>query len=549
MGLKQSLAPVLALVLFSAGLVSAAPRNAHIVIGGRELVLAPLSVVDDGAVYAPVQVLDYLGCAYRTDEEKHTVTIVTANLAEKTVRTVALGEHEMLPMNKVIEIVGGTTSWNEFTRTLTILAGVKSVEFVEGRLIISLSTPSAFKIKYWPNPDRLAVDISGAKLATAASEISIGSEDVQRARLGQFDEQTARVVLDLSRRVGYRVLSEAITNRIEIEIRAGIPQPKPAQASTAAAPTAVSVTGVTADIMEDDRARIHIATDGRPSTSFQLLRSPICLCVDMPRAKLATKVTDVPVGHPLVERVRLGDQFDSKPGVRAVMDLTRYAAYSVISTDDTGVVLEVRMPEGAGGLLRDKTIVIDPGHGGPQRGASYGGVSEKTLNLQLSKRLARRLEEEGARVILTRDGDYNLDPTPGEDLRKRPALATEHGADLFISIHCNALGVRTPPSGTETYYLYNKSDSLALASAVHEAVIKGTGMTCRKVRPDSQLFKGRGLAVLRNSTVPAILIETGYMDNKADLARLVKPEFQEKFAAAVVDGLRMYIEGKTGGSQ
>jgi len=163
--------------------------------------------------------------------------------------------------------------------------------------------------------------------------------------------------------------------------------------------------------------------------------------------------------------------------------------------------------------------------------------------------VASLLREAGARAILTREGDYVLDPSLKEDLRKRPEVATKFGADLFVSIHCNALGVPNPPSGTETYYRQYKMDSYALAFSVHDAIVSSTGMADRGVRSDRKLHGGPGLAVLRHSTVPAILVETGYLDSPTDRKRLVDPNFQEKLAAAIVEGLRFYVEGpkKVGG--
>lgn len=542
---RLTLFVTLAIVTF--GPASAGPRNANIAIGGQELPLIPRAVVDDGAVYAPIPVLDYLGFAYSVDDDGHSVNIVTSKLKEKTVSTVALGDHNMLPMAQVVEIVGGMPEWNEFTRTLNIFSQLKSVEFANRRLIINLTIPVPYKMSYLSNPERLSIDIPGAKLSTTANEVFIGTEDVRRARLGQFDDRTARVVLDLTRRVGYKVLSENFSKRIEIEVGAGIEAPQPVSQPAQASSEIVNIMGITTDSIDDRRLRVNIAASGTPNCKYTLLSSPPRLAIDIARARLGTEVTEIPLAHPLVEKIRLGQQ-GAQTNVRIVLDFTRYLAYSVVSVDEAGVVVEVRLPPGAGGKLGEKIIVIDPGHGGPYRGASHGGVHEKTLTLQFSQKLARRLEALGNRVILTRTGDYTLDSDLREDLRRRAVIADEQGADLFISIHCNALGTRTPPSGTETYYRQNRWDSFAFAGAIHEKVIKGTGMTCRGVRPDSQLFKGRGLAVLRQSSVPAILIETGYMDNRADLQRLVNPDFQEKFAAALVEGLRFYVEGtRTGG--
>jgi len=530
------------LVMVAAGSAVAAPENAHVALGGRELPLVPLPVLDDGAVYAPVKVLDYMDCKYDIEEEDHSVTITSEDGSRTRISTVASGTTEMLPMVKVAEAVDGEAVWNESTRTLNILSRLKSVEFVDGRLHIYLSLPAAHRICFWPNPDRIAVDVIGARLDAPAGEVFIGTADVQRARLGQFDDQTARVVLDLSRRIGYRTISPPISRHIEIETGASLPKPE-ASPEPPPKPKVLTVSAVSAESIDVNTLRLKLSSDGKPDWDWRLLEDPLRLCIDIPGAKLQAAQEAEPVDHPLARLLRTGQQDGGKPSVRIVLELTRHVAVSGVSSDATGLVIDVRLPQGAGGKLAEKTIVIDPGHGGAQKGTCFGNIYEKNLNLQIAKRVARRLEEIGAKAILTRDGDNNLHSSRPEDLKKRPEVATRAGADLFVSIHCNAIGVPDRLSGTETYHRYSKPDSYALACAVHDEIIKGTGMKDRGVRPDSKLHGAMGLAVLRYSTVPAILVEAGYLDHSSDRRKLVDPAFQEKFAAALVEGLRIYVEG------
>jgi N-acetylmuramoyl-L-alanine amidase len=221
------------------------------------------------------------------------------------------------------------------------------------------------------------------------------------------------------------------------------------------------------------------------------------------------------------------------------MDLKRAMIHDV-NVDDYSITVTLRPPNKSGGRLADKLIVIDPGHGGNQAGARCNGCSEKNFNMMISKELARQLESQGARVILTRSGDQAM------GLAARSEVAINSGADFFVSVHCNSNGRPNSVSGIETYYhMYDPSQKM-LANAVHDAVCAVTGMCDRKARSDRALYSS-GLAVLRRlegSGIPGILIECGYMNHASDRSRLLDAGYREKLASGIVAGLREYVEGK-----
>lgn len=181
----------------------------------------------------------------------------------------------------------------------------------------------------------------------------------------------------------------------------------------------------------------------------------------------------------------------------------------------------------------EKMIVcIDPGHGGPDPGAvSPEGIEEKRITLPVAKRIAEYLRRAGVQVILTRDTDTEL--VPGNDdsaeLRARAQVANNAKADYFISVHCNAAS-SSDADGFEVYHYPGSTKGALLATKIAETYAVASGLKKRKV--DTANFQ-----VLRDTAMPAALIELGFLTNKADCALLREPAFQDKIALGIAFGI------------
>lgn len=191
--------------------------------------------------------------------------------------------------------------------------------------------------------------------------------------------------------------------------------------------------------------------------------------------------------------------------------------------------------------VANRTIVIDPGHGGIDPGAvGSGGIKEKEIVLQVSKRLEQLLKNAGAKVILTRESDIDLS-TPGsgsllkrkrEDLSKRVALANDNNASVFLSIHVNAF----PSSrwrGAQTFYQKKDEDSKRLAECVQSELIKIMKNTTRAA-------KASDFYTTRHTKMAGVIIEIGFISNPAEASLLNKPAYQRKLAHAIYSGLIKY---------
>lgn len=173
-------------------------------------------------------------------------------------------------------------------------------------------------------------------------------------------------------------------------------------------------------------------------------------------------------------------------------------------------------------------IIIDPGHGGRDPGAvGLGGLRETDVVLDISHQVTQLLEQNGIQVIMTRQDERTVDLAP------RTQLANRVNADLFVSIHANAVGGgRTEVNGVETYYY--QSGSL-LAQYIQNSILQSFSMNNRGV-------KQARFYVLRHSRMPAVLVETGFVTGNYDSQILANPTQRTRMAEAITRGILQYIQ-------
>lgn len=208
------------------------------------------------------------------------------------------------------------------------------------------------------------------------------------------------------------------------------------------------------------------------------------------------------------------------------------------------------LPKGFEKGRYSKTIFLDPGHGGRDSGAYYYGIAEKDLNLQVSRKLRKRLEELGYTVLTSRDSDVDVD-----FVTERSRMVNKTNADFFISIHFNATGNDTTLNlGIQTYsykeevgypskinqYWHNNPDRISesnrLAADLHSSLLTETGAR------DAGLLQAT-FAVLRETAKPAVLLELGYMDNPEENQRIRSDQYQDKLVEGIIKGIQQYYAG------
>jgi len=176
-------------------------------------------------------------------------------------------------------------------------------------------------------------------------------------------------------------------------------------------------------------------------------------------------------------------------------------------------------------------VVIDPGHGGSDPGAiGISSIREKDIVMDISQQVAQFLQQQGVQVILTRTSDIDL------ELEPRVSMAEQARANAFVSIHANAMSMARPDvNGVETYYAPGKSSRLA--AAIHNSILSSLNVRDRGVR-------AARFYVIRNTSMDAALVETGFVTGAEDAANFSNPAWRTQMAQAIARGILNFLQGR-----
>lgn len=173
-----------------------------------------------------------------------------------------------------------------------------------------------------------------------------------------------------------------------------------------------------------------------------------------------------------------------------------------------------------------KKVVIDAGHGGTDVGATSGGIYEKDITLDVAKRVETLLKQKGYQVVMTRPNDTYV------SLKERVDISNNNNPDIFVSVHVNS-SVRPEITGVETHYYHQ--ESMSLAQTVHSSLASAVKS------PNRGLFKSK-FYVINHTTVPAILVEIGFISNSGEREQLVGESRKQATAKAIADGIQNYFK-------
>jgi len=299
-------------------------------------------------------------------------------------------------------------------------------------------------------------------------------------------------------------------------------------------------------ICDDNAQSIYAVTDHLPEYAVTELDNRVV--IDLLGAQLGRDLSDgqIPIENDLISAVRYaqhGSDLDNgyQHTVRLVLDLMpgiSLAQNLALSREAGGLRIETALaPEQKPHLPTNtpspsdpyrRTVVLDAGHGGTASGAVYENIKEKDLTLAMTLKLYQLLVDQGYRVILTRSDDSSV------DLYQRAEIANAAQADIFVSIHCNATTVSGDYDGLYTYYFPGSTRGQQLANLVQIEACAATGARDRGLMNNN-------FVVLRETSMPAVLVETGFMTCHEELMRLSDPAYQQKVAAGVANGIIRYL--------
>jgi N-acetylmuramoyl-L-alanine amidase len=337
---------------------------------------------------------------------------------------------------------------------------------------------------------------------------------------------------------------------------------------------------------EDGRTRVVLDLSGPAEHNIFTLRGPDRLVVDLKDSKLSTGISDMPGGAGALAGIRSG--LRSNGQLRVVLDLNesvrsrsftagpnnKYGDRLVIDLQRQGNLHAVKRASEGYSAGRDIVVAVDPGHGGRDPGSiGRDKTFEKDVALAVAKNLARRIDQEpGMKAVLIRDGDYYVDH------RERIAIARRNKADLFVSVHADAVTDRRA-RGASVYALSLKgaTDEAAMRLAQRENaadLVGGVSLAGKDAVLASVLLdlsqnaalgaslavgekildelakigtmhrrtvQQAGFIVLKSPDVPSILVETAFISNPAEEAKLKSESHRENLANAILSGIRIYF--------
>jgi N-acetylmuramoyl-L-alanine amidase len=394
------------------------------------------------------------------------------------------------------------------------------------RVVFDTSAAPSYKIFTLNNPQRIVIDLTNARLSTDVDQSVFNASFVDKLRHANRSKNKLRIVLDLNQRIIAKSFVLApngnSSHRLVIDLK---------NSSVAKTPAAKPVQKI-AKVKPIQKQATKPTIKNKPTKKIT-------------RAKPASKPK---VEQDIIAKI-------TKPAAKPKQ-------------------VQKAVPAASRRTYKTLVIAVDPGHGGKDPGATgYAGTREKDVVLQISKRLVRLINaEKGMRAVMTRDSDKYL------TLRGRIKKAREKKADIFISIHADAVNDRRV-RGSSVYVLSKNGASSEAArflaqrqnesDVIGGVKLEGKGKDVQKVLVDlsqaatidasmklansikkelSTLGKTRkniehaGFAVLKSPDIPSILVETAFISNASEEKKLRSATHQQKLASSVFNGLKRYLK-------
>jgi len=513
-----------------------------VVICGRALDSGPAALVLDGVVCGPLVDAAKLASA-RVDwdktEQALTLTPARGPSMKLTVgsaigrmggdplmlpRKIELRQGTVYgPLEPVLKALGLSFRWKKgdaFALANAVVARAEVRADDRGaRIRVDCSAPVTGKMERMAAPTRCYVDLRGAEIAPGVPMTQyIHTGPLARVRLGVPVSQppTARVVADLGTDEPGRwdPAADGCGGTMIIG--------SPSGSAPVVKRRFPTITDVTLVQGTDGSEKLRILTDWPVTPSWDLRMRPARITVSFGDTRPGSSERDLPMFGEFVESVTV-DQEGDPPQTTLVLNLRELIRFDVNPIAPAGVEIVFRREK-----LEGKQVVLDAGHGGKDNGASGKVLKEKEVNLDVVQRTARILRSRGVLARMTRDDDRFV------DLYDRAEIANRLGADMFVSVHCNAMPRRNEGVGTETFYY--RQASKCLGAIMQESLVAALK------RPDRGLKQAR-FVVIRETRMPAVLVELMFLNSDQEEALLQQETTRERAAGAICEGLRQFVEG------
>jgi N-acetylmuramoyl-L-alanine amidase len=469
---------------------AAQPETGRYLLGGREFTLTGTTATLDGSALSAGAVLEYNGQRYLRQAE--------------------------------FEELGFTLTFNPQERAYQFAGSINRIHYESSSdsLVVNCQTPVRIH-GYQQSDTEIRLEIMGGVIpdSMAAAGIS-GSASVSRLDYAAWPVMArSEIVIHQPQRTGFKVRADDEVGYARVKFGNYFQL---------------------ADYRKSSSGELSVAvTLGAPCpVETQQLSNPPRIVADFSGVEYEDATLEKPVNIGAVKRIRVGRPEPGK--VRVVLDLERQLDYRVLTKDGGAqyylqLLPHIEQAAPAPSQRVGRTIMVDPGHGGSDPGAEgvIDGVWEVELNTAISAYLVTELESLGYDVLTTRSYDRYV------SLQQRADYANQVLPYIFVSIHNN--WIEDPEmTGAMTFHHPASSFGPLLAALVQDELVAATGAVDKGVRT-ANFF------VLRETVMPSILVECGFMSNYGECRRLLDPEYQQTIARAIARGVDRYVAGRETG--
>ena len=422
------------------------------------------------------------------------------------------------------------------------------------------------------NPTRLIIDLPGTTWARSTVNQQVG-EGIREIRVGQLNSQTTRIVVEL--KPGYTIDPKQVQFQGTSSNQWSVQLPTPERIGASSRVTSSTVSIPTYSVSTPSNNQLETPTVASRLATIQavdlanngtqlLIRADQSVRatsrwnaraksyqITIPNARLAERIWGPRLDRSSPLSQVLIRQQDSRTVVILVKPSSGIEIGELNQLTDQLLALQLQQttvarpptpirsipvppptrttPPAPLPIVRNgrMVVLIDPGHGGYDAGAiGIGGLREKDVILPIARQVALILRQQGVESYMTRADDRFV------TLEGRVQMARRAGASLFVSIHANSISLRRPDvNGLETYYF----SSQRFAQTIHYSILQSVSIRDRGVR-QARFY------VLRNNSIPAVLVEVGYVTGAEDARNLPSPIFQRQMAEAIARGILQYMQ-------
>ena len=477
-------------------------------------------------------------------------------------RQLAVGIVMTLATGYISPVVGQLQAQSINKSNLSSSLQLNSIRQTANGLMLTVNANPQIQMQHEDNPDHLIVDLQNTNLAQELQKVTVPMNrlGIKQVRVAQFQNspEIAQLVFDLDSsnpdsKVAWQSQYSATTKTLlitpnnqiaqAIPINPNLSLPRPINPSNTISSTPAAIERLS--FSNTGQLTIEANQPVSYRTNLELASGTYNLTIANAKISPYLQRPSLAANSP-IERIRLSQVGDSVEigikmiagwQVRETQRLNNQQIKLQVSLNSVVPNNQTPLPNGNSipqspqntGDRRRGVIFVDAGHGGNDPGAVANEVQEKDVVLPITLKLGQALQSMGYTVYYTRTNDIEI------DLEPRVAAAERVNADVFVSIHANSLDSRNSRvNGVETFHSRGSTVGRELAYYVQSQIISETGATDRNV-------KAAGFYVIAKTSMPAILVETGFLTNPAEARNLNSPDYQKRMADAIARGIDQFM--------